>query len=320
MKTGFVKLFRKVREQSWYQDPVTPKIFMELLLTVNFTEGDWEGIPVYPGEAITSIRKLAENTGVTVQKARTGIKKLERANVLKATSEGNYTRIKLLKWADYQGKNQQTTNTEKPTHLTHEPTHEPTHPKPTQNGRKTPITANGNGQANTDTNTDTNRQLTHKRNVANNNIRREEEEEKNFFAIAEKKTLLYLDTVKQFGTAWGKYLAYLEERGKRFGSAMSENERFKELQEVAGNDPNKALECVNQAIAGDHLAFIPPKEGQTGSVSADSAAEKWEALKAKRPESHLQAALDRGTKLDKLYKEVIINKAIIKPDGRIVNG
>jgi hypothetical protein len=30
--------------------------------------------------------------------------------------------------------------------------------------------------------------------------------------------------------------------------------------------------------------------------------------------------LDRGTKLDKLYKEVIINKAIIKPDGRIVNG
>jgi len=278
MKTGFVKLFRKVREQSWYQDPVTPKIFMELLLTVNFTEGDWEGIPVYPGEAITSIRKLAENTGVTVQKARTGIKKLERANVLKATSEGNYTRIKLLKWADYQGKNQQTTNTEKATHLTH------------------------------------------KRNVANNNIRREEEEEKNFFAIAEKKTLLYLDTVKQFGTAWGKYLAYLEERGKGFRTAMGENERFKELQEVAGNDPNKALECVNQAIAGNHLAFIPPKEGQTGSVSADSAAEKWEALKAKRPESHLQAALDRGTKLDKLYKEVIINKAIIKPDGRIVNG
>jgi len=195
MKTGFVKLYRKVREQSWYQDPVTPKIFMELLLTVNFTEGDWEGIPVYPGETITSIRKLAQNTGVTVRKARTGIQKLERANVIKATGEGNYTRIKLLKWVDYQQKKRHTTDTETGTQPTHQPTHEPTQSEPHQNGRNTPITANGSGKTDTDTDTHSDKQVTHGWRTTDNNIRREEGEEKNFFAIAEKKTLLYLGTV-----------------------------------------------------------------------------------------------------------------------------
>lgn len=78
MAEGFIKLHRKLLEWEWFDDANTLKLFIYCLCRANWEEGSWHGISYHPGEFITSLPKLAENTGMTVKQVRTALSHLKK--------------------------------------------------------------------------------------------------------------------------------------------------------------------------------------------------------------------------------------------------
>lgn len=99
---GYIKLHRKILEWEWYDDPYVFRTFLHILLTANHKQKVWRGIPVQPGETITSLKHLAKETGMTVQQTRTALKKLESTNEITRKTTNKYTTIKVLNWGTYQ--------------------------------------------------------------------------------------------------------------------------------------------------------------------------------------------------------------------------
>lgn len=74
---GFIKLDRKIIKWQWYKDLNTKALFIHLLLTANWEDKGVEGVIVRRGQRLVSLPQLAEETGLTVKKIRTCIRKLE---------------------------------------------------------------------------------------------------------------------------------------------------------------------------------------------------------------------------------------------------
>lgn len=82
MSGGFIKLFRKMTEWEWYTDTNTKVMFLHLLLTVNHKKDTWQGITIYPGQRVASIRKLADETNLSVRSVRTALDHLKATHEL----------------------------------------------------------------------------------------------------------------------------------------------------------------------------------------------------------------------------------------------
>ena len=77
-------------------------MFIYLLLSANHKDGKWQGIEVLRGQHITSVEKIAQNTGLSRQKVRTALGKLESTGEIAVTATNRYTLITVVKWAVYQ--------------------------------------------------------------------------------------------------------------------------------------------------------------------------------------------------------------------------
>ena len=84
---GFIKLFRKMLDWEWYTDVNTTKIFIHCLLRANHATGRWMGIEIEPGQFVTSLPKLAEENGMSVQQVRTALKHLMKTGDLSDDTE-----------------------------------------------------------------------------------------------------------------------------------------------------------------------------------------------------------------------------------------
>lgn len=117
MDSGWIKLHRKMTDWEWYTDVPTKTLFIHLLLTANHKPGKWQGIDVPVGATITSIRKLATETGLSIQQVRTAIKHLISTHDLTQSSTAKYTVFKLENYDSYQESN--TESNTPPTHCQH---------------------------------------------------------------------------------------------------------------------------------------------------------------------------------------------------------
>lgn len=110
MDHGWIKLHRKLVDWEWYQDIPVKILFLHLILVVNYEEKKWRGETIKIGEIVTSLAHLAEQTRMSVQSVRTALDKLESTGEVTRTSTNRFTKITLIKWEEYQGKE------DKPTH------------------------------------------------------------------------------------------------------------------------------------------------------------------------------------------------------------
>jgi len=99
---GFVKLHRKMFEWEWWDDINTFRLFVTLLLMVNWTEKKWRGRVIPRGSCWTSIEALAKKSGLTFQQTRTALDKLILTNEItsEVTNEGRL--ITVVKYDVYQ--------------------------------------------------------------------------------------------------------------------------------------------------------------------------------------------------------------------------
>ncbi|MGY0391198.1 winged helix-turn-helix domain-containing protein [Bizionia sp. KMM 8389] len=98
---GFIMLYRELTDWEWYTDINTCKVFTHCLLKVNYSKKRWQGIEIQKGEFITSNEKLAVETGLTVSKVRTALKKLESTGYISIKATVSYTKIGVLKHSGF---------------------------------------------------------------------------------------------------------------------------------------------------------------------------------------------------------------------------
>jgi len=101
---NFIKLYRSLLTWKWYGDIPTCRLWIHLLLTVRWKDGkDEHGRPVKRGCIETTLGKLAEETGLSIQQTRTALSHLKSTHELTCTSTNKKTLITLEKWDFFQG-------------------------------------------------------------------------------------------------------------------------------------------------------------------------------------------------------------------------
>ena len=93
---GFVKLNRSLLDWEWYDHNVVPRVFVHLLLKVNYSQGNWQGHSISEGEHITSIKRLSSDLNLSEFKIRDALKKLVETNYLKIESTNKFTKVILV--------------------------------------------------------------------------------------------------------------------------------------------------------------------------------------------------------------------------------
>jgi biotin operon repressor len=98
----------------WYDDPNTMRVFLHLLLTVNYEDKKWHGIAVKRGSRITSYDKISSELKLSVQKVRTAIKRLKSTGELTSETirDGSsfYTVFAIKNYAKYQDRTSELTS------------------------------------------------------------------------------------------------------------------------------------------------------------------------------------------------------------------
>lgn len=102
---GWVKLYRKITEWEWYDDPNVWKIFTHCILVANFKDKKWHGKIIKRGSFITSLRHLATINGLSLQQTRTALDKLEATQEITRKTTNEYTHITVNNYDKYQGNN-----------------------------------------------------------------------------------------------------------------------------------------------------------------------------------------------------------------------
>ena len=103
MDTGWVKIYRSLIGWEWYTDSKTLRLWVHILLNVNYEQKRWKGRVIQPGEMVTSIAHLAEGSGLSVRSVRTALEHLKMTGEVTCETTNKYTVIKVVKWADFQG-------------------------------------------------------------------------------------------------------------------------------------------------------------------------------------------------------------------------
>lgn len=102
LNDGYIKLYRKFTTWEWYDDINTSRLFLHLLMTVNWQDKKWRGIAIKKGSRITSISKLAEETKLSPRQVRTALSNLISTNEITKETTNKFTLISIVKYADYQ--------------------------------------------------------------------------------------------------------------------------------------------------------------------------------------------------------------------------
>ena len=116
MKNGWIKIHYNLLNWEWYDDINTKTLFLHLLLMANWKDKKWHGILIKRGSFVTSLGKLANQTGLSVQNVRTSLNKLKSTHEITSKTTNKYTYITINNFNDYQEttnkltNNQQTTN------------------------------------------------------------------------------------------------------------------------------------------------------------------------------------------------------------------
>ena len=104
---GFIKLHRSILKWEWYTDIPVRILFEHCLLRANHENNKWCGKIIQRGSFITSLAKLAQETGLTIKQVRTALDKLKMTHELACEGHSRYSIITINNWDLYQSKDTQ---------------------------------------------------------------------------------------------------------------------------------------------------------------------------------------------------------------------
>ena len=101
-KIGWVKLHRQLLEWRWIDDHNTLILFIHLLLMATHKPHVYRGVELKPGQIITSYRRLADQTGLSVRSVRTSINRLKSTHEVTHQATQLNSLITINNWNAYQ--------------------------------------------------------------------------------------------------------------------------------------------------------------------------------------------------------------------------
>jgi len=110
MDKGFITLHRKLTEWEWYSNINTFRLFIHLLLIVNWEDKKWQSKIIKRGSIITSIAHLAKSSNLSPQKVRTSLDNLILTGEIEKYTTNKYTLLTVVKYDVYQNKDNVVTN------------------------------------------------------------------------------------------------------------------------------------------------------------------------------------------------------------------
>jgi DNA-binding transcriptional regulator YhcF (GntR family) len=237
MYRGFVALHRKFVEWEWYQDPNTMRLFIHLLLTVNWEPKKWRGTTIKRGEKITSLQNLAKEMGLSLQSVRTSIKKLKSTGELTSQSTSKFTKLTLINYDFYQTK-----KTEATSQLTSQSTNE----QQTSNKRVT-----------------TTKQLKPLETLEQFKEKQEKEKSpKKSAPVFEIPESLNND---DFLAAWAEWQEHRKQIKKKL-TPLAAKKQLKMLSEIG---VSKAIAAIDHSIKNGWQGIFEPKQKNAASLDAD---------------------------------------------------
>ena len=100
---GWIKLHRQLTEWEWYTDHKTFKLWIHLLLTANIVpHKKMLGYTLSPGQLITTLPRLAAETGLSEKETRNALKRLIDGGEISEKTTTKFRLITIEKWVFYQ--------------------------------------------------------------------------------------------------------------------------------------------------------------------------------------------------------------------------
>lgn len=107
MAEAFIKFYKKFLDWEWYKDTNTKVLFIHCMLKANWKETRWRGIVLKPGQFVTSLPRLAEETDLTIKQVRTALSHLKKSGEVADKSFTKFRIITVKNWDEYQSAGRQ---------------------------------------------------------------------------------------------------------------------------------------------------------------------------------------------------------------------
>lgn len=142
VKSGFVVLWRSFLDWEWYTDENTMRLFLHLVLTVNYETKNWRGITIERGSRICTIRGLSKELKMSDRSVRTALSHLISTQEVTQQVTQYGTLVTVVNYGKYQEKPESATqeSTQEVTSDRHTTDTAPTHTK--QRNKETKKTSN----------------------------------------------------------------------------------------------------------------------------------------------------------------------------------
>ncbi len=102
LENGYIRMYRSLTQWEWYTDANTVRVFIHLLLTVNYEEGRWKGIVVKRGQRIASYSILAKELKMTEKMIRTAVNHLKRTGEVAHTKCAKHAVFTVINYDKFQ--------------------------------------------------------------------------------------------------------------------------------------------------------------------------------------------------------------------------
>jgi len=99
---GYIKLYRRMMKWGWYTDTPTKCVFLHILFLACYEPCYFKGVHLEPGQAVSSIRQIATDTGLTVKQVRTAINHLKETQEVAQSPCGKFSVFTVNNYNDYQ--------------------------------------------------------------------------------------------------------------------------------------------------------------------------------------------------------------------------
>ena len=100
---GYIKLYRRMMKWGWYTDTPTKCVFLHLLFLACYEPCFYKSVHLEPGQAVSSIRQIATDTGLTVKQVRTALNHLKETQEVAQSPNGKFSVFTINNYAEYQG-------------------------------------------------------------------------------------------------------------------------------------------------------------------------------------------------------------------------
>lgn len=101
---SWIKLHRTMLDWEWYDDVNVCRLFIHLLLTVNFEPKKWRGMTIERGQIFTSYSKLSKETNLTSKQVRGAMQKLGKSENVAAKGQAMGLMVTVLDYDRWQTK------------------------------------------------------------------------------------------------------------------------------------------------------------------------------------------------------------------------